>query len=427
MYILTKHMKSDKLSIWKKVIIMDKTVKSKKENRIIFICWLAYTAAYIGRLNFNASIVSIVTDLGIEKSTAGLVSSFFFFAYGAGQLVNGILSKKYNARIMIFLSLIFSAVFNLLMPLSNDISVMKFIWLGNGIVQSVLWSTLIKTLSEHLSDKKLPKAILAMSTTVAIGTFVAYGISSVSALFGNWKVVFYIATAVLTVSAIIWFVLFGKSPEKAIKSEAPKAIKEEKVKTSKPVLIALFLAAFAGIANGFIKDGINTWVPSVLKEEFDFSESFSILLALLLPLVSTMGAAIAKKVHEKIPSHATMNMIFYIFSAILCSGILISLKFKSVISIMICFICVACGMSMINNVITSMFALDYRKLLNAGFAAGLLNTFCYIGSTVTSYTLGSVAENNGWNAVFIIMLVVCLSAAAICLAGLLSERKMKKS
>lgn len=403
---------------------MENKTISKKENKIIFICWLAYTAAYIGRLNFNASIVSIVSDLGVEKSTAGLVSSFFFFAYGAGQLVNGILSKKYNSRIMIFLSLIFSAIFNVLMPLSNDISIMKYIWLGNGIVQSVLWSTLIKTLSEQLSDKKLPKAILAMSTTVAIGTFVAYGLSSISAQFGNWKLVFYVATAVLVVSAFVWFILFEKSPETIIK---PEEVKDKKVKMANPVLIALFLAAFAGVANGFIKDGINTWVPSVLKDEFRFSESFSILLALLLPLVSTMGATIAKKVHEKISSHATMNMIFFIFSALLCSGILISLKYKSVVAIMICFICVACGMAMINNVITSMFALDYRKLLNAGFAAGLLNTFCYIGSTITSYTLGSVAERKGWNAVFIIMLLVCIATAFVCFAGLISERKMKKS
>ncbi|MBE6771310.1 MAG: MFS transporter [Ruminococcaceae bacterium] len=401
---------------------MDKQIE-KKENKIIFICWLAYTAAYVGRLNFNASIVAIVSDLGVTKADAGLVSSFFFFAYGAGQLVNGILSKKYNAKIMIFLSLMCSAVFNLLMPVSNDISIMKFIWLGNGIVQSVLWSTLIKTLSDYVSDKKLPKAILAMSTTVAVGTLIAYGISSVSVKFGNWQTVFYVAAVVLTASAAIWLTLFGKAPEKIAQIEKNK---DEKIKMGKPVLLALFLAAFAGIANGFIKDGVNTWVPSVLYEEFGVSQSFSILLTLLLPMVSTMGAAIAKKVHEKIPSHACMNLIFYIFSALLCGGILLSLKIHSITAIMVCFICVACGMSMINNVITSMFALDYRRMLNAGFAAGLLNTFCYIGSTTTSYTLGAVAQNSGWNTVFIIMLAVCIGAAAVCFAGIISEKKMNK-
>lgn len=74
-----------------------------------------------------------------------------------------------------------------------------------------------------------------------------------------------------------------------------------------------------------------------------------------------------------------------------------------------------------------MFALDYRKSLNAGFAAGLLNTFCYIGSTTTTYTLGAVSQSRGWNAVFIIMLAVCIAAAVICSAGLIAERKEKKN
>ena len=398
-------------------------ISSKTENKIIFICWLAYTAAYVGRLNFNASIVAIISDLGVTKADAGLVSSFFFFAYGAGQLVNGILSKKYNSKIMIFLSLVLSSVFNIMMPLCGDISMMKFIWMGNGIVQSVLWSTLIKTLSDYLSDKKLAKAILAMSTTVAIGTFVSYGISSICVNAGKWQTVFYIASIILFISAFVWLFLFGK-PEKRV--EVAVNEKGEKIKMGKAVTLALMFTAFAGIANGFIKDGINTWVPSVLYEEFGVSQSFSILLTLLLPLVSTMGAAIAKKVHEKIESHAAMNMIFYIISALLCGGILLSLEIHSIVTIMLCFVGVACGMAMINNVITSMFALDHRNFLNAGFAAGLLNTFCYIGSTATSYTLGAVSQAKGWNAVFIIMLTFCVVSAAVCFLGTLTQKNIKE-
>lgn len=400
-----------------------KKISNRSENKIIFICWLAYMTAYIGRLNFNASIVAVISDLGITKADAGLVSSFFFFAYGAGQIINGILSKKYNAKIMIFLSLAFSSVFNLMMPLCSDISVMKFIWMGNGIVQSVLWSTLIKTLSDYLSDKKLPKAIVAMSTTVAVGTFSAYGISSLCVSYASWKLTFFIASGMLIISAIVWLLLFGK-PEKRIEIAENK--KGEKIKMGKAVLAALMIAAFAGIANGFIKDGINTWVPSVLYEEFGVSQSFSILLTLLLPLVSTMGAAIAKKIHEKISSHAAMNMIFFAVSALLCGGILLSLRLNSIVAVMICFIGVACGMAMVNNVITSMFALDHRRLLNAGFAAGLLNTFCYIGSTATSYSLGAVSQSYGWNAVFIIMLTVSAVASVVCLVGVMMGKKVKK-
>lgn len=395
----------------------------KRDIRIIFICWLAYTAAYVGRLNYNASIVALIADLGVTKAEAGLVSSFFFFAYGAGQLVNGILSKKYNAKIMIFASLITSAVLNLIMPLCSDISIMKFVWMFNGMAQSVLWSTLIKTLSDIVSEKMLPKAILVMSTTVAVGTFVSYGVSALCVNFGAWRTVFYIASTVLALSAFVWISLYGKSEE----SDVPKEIKkDERIKMGKGIIIALIVTAFAGMANGFIKDGINTWVPSVLYEEFNVSQSFSILLTLLLPLLSTFGAAIIKKIHEKIESHAVMNCIMFAFSAIICGGILFSMKIHSIAAVMVCFILVACAMAMINNVITSMFALDNRRLLNAGFAAGLLNTFCYIGSTTTSYALGAVSQSSGWNAVFVIMLSVCAAACVICFAGNIIHKRLEK-
>ncbi len=399
-------------------------IPRKRESRIIFICWLAYTTAYVGRLNFSASNVAIIEALNATKPEAGLVSSFFFFAYGAGQLVNGILSKYYNAKYMIFGSLTVSAALNLLMPLCSDISAMKYIWLLNGMAQSVLWSTLIKTLSDFVTDKRLPSAILAMSTTVAIGTLISYGISAIFAQSGVWQAVFYVAGVALIISAFVWLALFGPSQKKEIPQAETQAA-ASKTKLSKAVGLALSLAAIAGIANGFIKDGITTWVPSVLYEEFGLTKSFSILLALFLPMVSTLGASIAKKTHEKIRTHSTMNMVFYSIASVLCAGIILSLRARSLPAIMVCFIGLSCSMAMVNNVITSMFALDHRNCLNAGFAAGLLNTFCYIGSTATTYVLGAVSQAKGWNAVFMIMLTVCLAASVICFTGLIAKRKEK--
>lgn len=61
---------------------------------LLFLSWLAYTAGNVGRMNYAASMVAIIKETGAAKTTAGLVSSFFFFAYGAGQLINGLLCHK---------------------------------------------------------------------------------------------------------------------------------------------------------------------------------------------------------------------------------------------------------------------------------------------------------------------------------------------
>ena len=398
---------------------------SKKENKIIFICWLAYAVAYIGRLNFGASIVAIVAETGYDKATVGLVSSFFFFAYGIGQLVNGILSKHYNGRIMVFGSLMISGIINFMMPLCRSVSVMKYIWLVNGCVQSVLWTTLIKTISEFVSDKKMPSAIMAMSTTNTFGTFVVYGLSAFFVKFFNWRYSFYTASILLFVTAFIWFILYG--------SEKPAPVIENKKESGKSagrnttVIVMLVSIALAGIANGFIKDGINTWVPNVLYEEFGVSQSFSILLTLLLPLVATLSAGVIKLIHDRIESHNLMNLILYVFSAVLCLSIILFLRIHKIVPIMICFMLTSATMAMVNNVITSMFPLDRRAVINSGFAAGLLNTFCYVGSTVTAYSLGAVSEKSGWNSVFIIMLAVSLAAALISCVGSIYDKKHRIS
>ena len=91
---------------------MINSLSNKKSNFLIFLCWAAYTSAYIARLNYNASMVEILSQLGTTKEAAGTVSSFFFFAYGAGQLVNGLLSKKYNTKISVTIALAASCIIN---------------------------------------------------------------------------------------------------------------------------------------------------------------------------------------------------------------------------------------------------------------------------------------------------------------------------
>lgn len=71
---------------------------------LLFLSWLAYTAANVGRMNYSASMVAVIEETGAAKDSAGLVASFFFFAYGAGQLVNGLLCKRYHTRIAVFLA-----------------------------------------------------------------------------------------------------------------------------------------------------------------------------------------------------------------------------------------------------------------------------------------------------------------------------------
>lgn len=84
-------------------------------------------------------------------------------------------------------------------------------------------------------------------------------------------------------------------------------------------------------------------------------------------------------------------------------------------------------MSGVNNVITNIFPMLYPNK-NAGALAGVLDGFCYLGSAITSFGMGSVADNYGWNTVFYIFLAICALMILICivyLALLKAKTKLK--
>ena len=412
---------------------------TKQSNALILLCFCVYTAGYIGRLNYNASLVEILSAFGASKAEGGLVSSFFFFAYGLGQLVNGILSKRYNPRVMLTLSLVLSSLINMTMPFMGTLAMMKWLWLVNGFSQSILWSTIIKTLSQHVPDDMLSKAILVMSATVAIGTFCAYGLSALCIALGSWRMVFYIAAAVLFVVAATWFVGFGMLKKRA-QADSTGLLPRQNTDGAKLgssirqrlSLSGLFILILSGalilsVANGFIKDGTVTWIPSILYEEFLLDKAFSIILAFFIPLLSIFGAILASKLHKRIKGFHILIGIFYAVSLV-CFILFLSVSLPNRLLLMtiLIFIINSCCMSAINNILTSMIPLYYREKVKSGIAAGVINTFCYVGSTLSSIILGVIADNRGWTSVFLFLLTVSAAAVFLSLLTMIADRAEEK-
>ena len=62
--------------------MMNKNEKRALSNTtlLIALCWLVYTCSYLGKLGYNANITQIEDAFAISHSSAGMVSTFFFFA-----------------------------------------------------------------------------------------------------------------------------------------------------------------------------------------------------------------------------------------------------------------------------------------------------------------------------------------------------------
>lgn len=300
---------------------------------------------------------------------------------------------------------------------------MKWLWLLNGIVQSVLWSSLVKLQAEYLSEKDIGKSIIVMSTTTASGTFIAYGLSALNVAFFSWRITFYIAAALLVASSIAWLLGVGYVQKSMPKFEVKKSISTTSGKRiSAPIVVSLCLVCAFAVANGFVKDGINTWTPNLLFEVYHIESHFSIILTLLLPLVSIFGAYLAKLAYKKIPNDVLLiGMFFAIGGGV--TALILWLYTHTLFGTVAMFAIVSCMIAAVNNIITAAIPFRLRTVGRSGFFAGILNTFYYVGSTITSVLLGSIAANSGWNVVILLLMCALLVLSGVALAFSLYWKK----
>lgn len=396
----------------------NKNIKKPVDKRqwlLVALCWAIYTASYLGKYCYNANKSVIMSYFSIDKATAGLVGTCFFIAYGAGQVVNGLLCKKYNMRFVVFGSLLISACCNAVMAFCNEFAVLKYVWFINGATLSVLWPTLVRLLSETLSDDYCPRAVVVMGTSVAVGTFITYGISAAfNAGIGSsvsYKYAFLTAIICLPVLALVWNFAYPKlvgkgKAEKEENTIEPQTIKApiEKKKIGSSLMISLVILAFFAVVTNLVKDGLTTWIPKILEDTYEMPSYLSILLTLFLPMLALFGTAVAVRLNKNIPDTVDLCAIAFAFIGILMGAVMLFANLSAAVMIL-CLSLVSLSTSAINNAVTSMFPLYHKAEINSGMAAGVLNGFCYIGSALSDYGLGLIADLSGWNAVFIVLCV----------------------
>ena len=409
-----------------------KSGTDKRAAWLIALCWLVYTCSYIGKLGYNANITQIEKAYGVLHADAGMVSTFFFFAYGVGQIINGLFCKKYNVRYVVFGSLIVSGLMNLSVGLVNNFTVLKFFWLINGAALSVLWTSLIRLLSETLDEKYVSRAIIVMGTTVATGTFLVYGISAVFVALFHFKATFYLAGILLPVIGVIWmcaYPLLVKTKQTEIaENQTETQIKPQEKSTNgiKGLGVLFIVFAFFAVVDNLVKDGLTTWVPMILKDLYQLPDYMSILLTLLLPILAIFGATVAVFLNKKIPNFVTLGAVLFLCSTLLIGVVIVFLP-KNVFAVTLCsFALVACLMSGVNNIVTSMMPLYWKDKINSGMVAGILNGFCYVGSTISSYGLGKVADVWGWPAVFWLLFVLAFAAGIVGMTSSFLQKRKEK-
>lgn len=416
------------------------TLKRKQQILIVIAC-LVYSFAYTGRYSYNANIAPIMAFYNVTRAEAGLTGTFFFFAYGAGQLIHAIFCRFYPRKYIIPGVLGVSAILNIAVFCGVPFGAIKYLWLLNGICQSVLWPTLVLVLSDTMDSVMMKRAVFAMSLTVVIGTVISYGGSAIFNLFDLFRGAFLLGAVLMVAIGIAWLIGYdtltvenaGLAEAHAASSEASTAGGGSRKRAANGALIGLFAVCGLFIAvDNFVKDGLNTWTPVILKERFGVGDSLSIVLTVALPFCGVFGAMLALRMNRKIKDFRALSGSLLLLLSVCICGILLSMKLESMVLTVAFLGVVSCFAHGINSIMTSIMPFAIRDKVNPGFLAGLMNSAGYVGSTASAYGLGVIADRTDWNTVMYILLfasvgVTLLAWGTVLLGHLRKRRTGQKS
>lgn len=406
--------------------------------KLFLIGWLVYFVSYIGRLNYAASMIQIGISEGYGTAQLGTVVTALFITYGIGQLISGILGDRYSPRCLVFIGLIGCGICNLLVFLSTNYWQLVVAWLLNGFALSLLWSPMLKLFSKHMPKDYLHKTCYNIQTSVALGTFFTYLVCSFMIAMFHWKLIFLCSAILIFVVAILWNTMVKQIESFATKYGEDTQSKEEQQHTSnvstqnnssKALFVSsgLMVILIAVLIMGFLKDGIMTWVPGYIVDNFQVNAYFSIFLSAFLPLVNLSGIYIVKYINAKNGNDDLRTTILFYFVSMISLILLVLFgKYSMYLSIFFFSIVTSCMLG-INTILISLLPTYFAKYGKISTVSGITNSVTYLGSALCGYGLGTLAENYGWNITSMVLVAICALGIISCIIAGPRWRKFKAS
>lgn len=392
-----------------------------RQLRVIAACFLAYFCAYIGRLNMSATLGHVIEAMRVDEALGGTLQTVFAIVYAGGQFVFGAMVDRVRPRILLSVGLIGSAICNLAFSFSGAFGLMIAVWALNGLFQSMLWTPIVRTLAESFEGKKRMKASFVMSFTLACGHIAAWGLASLLSMYVGWRNAYRIPAAILFLACVGTNLILPGDAGNAVR--AARTDSEANADGKLPIggMLKTGLAfLFVGcIANGFIRDGVITWAPTIIGSK----ESLFSLIIPVINMVGILGGATAVRRFKG----GTRVLFGCMMAACLLPALILMVCGSSVLLTATFLGVMSAILYGSNTLITTIIPMEYTDCGRVGLVAGLVDALIYVGSALAGTMTGWLHETTGaWTSVYLIWACVAVVGAVCSILSARGARRLLK-
>lgn len=382
---------------------------------IVVVLWVSYAAFYLGRLNLSPALPEIAASLQIGLGEVGILGNIFFWSYAIGQVISGQLGSIFQPHWVVFAGMLLVGVANVAFSFQTTLVTMGICWGVNGFAQSMGWGPVLRILSSKTSSEQKRRLALIFSMTFQVGTSLAWGLAAILIAVADFRMAFMIPGVLLLVTALVWRFV-GLDAETQPEAEAT-ANTENKISNTLANLIKDLRQMFpvllvAGLV-GFIYVGFLLWLPTLVQDWMFIPDGISSILTAIIPLIGIPGMVFSGRLLTRQANlfrtlvQLLVGLLLWLTLCVLASGAL------QVITILLA-VMFASGLAGMLLSAAPMLLMPASRVSSAG---GLVTATWSIAGGLAGTVVGSIAESNGWDAVYYLWIANTGLAILITLAA----------
>ncbi|MBP5428298.1 MAG: MFS transporter [Clostridia bacterium] len=394
---------------------------TRVDRRITVLSAAIYFAEYIGRYNLAAAMSEMTGTFtaGNAKTMLGLALTLMAISYGVGQIVMGFVGDRVPPRFVVFAGLLGAGACNLAVGFSTNLVVICVAWFFNGVCKSMIWPSLIRQMTCDMSEAGFHRGILWVSVASNLGIVLVYlAVVPVSILIFSWRLAFWFAGAVEAAAGVAWVLSVRTIPSAGLLKRAlrdgakdPDGTDEKSEKRFKlfPVLFAasIPLLYLVVICHGLLRDGLTSWMPTLLRDTYRLDSVAAIMSSAILPIFSTVCVIFSGMLFLKLKNEMTSSAIFWAITLASLGGLSFAIGRSAILTIILLAFAMS-GIQGVNHILTTRVPHRFAYAGMVSTIAGLLNSATYIGAAISGYGIALFSDAHGWYATVLAWLAVAV-------------------
>jgi len=257
----------------------------------------AWVCNYLIRMALSSLLPPIIQEFGLSYTSAGFLSTGFFYAYMAMQLPAGFLGDRFGRKRLLLSGVLLGAVASALTGLATSLTTLFLARLLTGLSQGFLFSN-----DRVIIAATTPKEKMALGQGVSfsgpgIGTTLGLLLAGALGVVMPWRSVFFLfALPPLLAGLLLWRVV--PEPPHATAAADPAWPFRRVLRTAD-----FWLLGITGIMPVYVQFLLATWGPLLFSEvgisDLGRSASLASLQGLVAPVGLLLSGLVADRLHRR--------------------------------------------------------------------------------------------------------------------------------